>query len=202
MNDDALNWGCIYKFLSNFYFLLLFPGCWHWSWQCRVCLCTGQGDRGGAGAGGLSKTHYSLPTPTSFTLGCPTSKMKNQHRTKRKKTRKAQPHWMPLPGVWLELTSALSLVHIKGFLSETTSRECINKHCEQRRGKRWDEVSRATRSFCQHLGRLTPAFILQLAHYRWRACRVAPPHTCQGMRQSYENVYSDLRVREMAVTSF
>lgn len=45
----------------------------------------------------------------------------------------------------------------KGFplLPRRNNFQSIDKHCEQRQGKRQDEVSRATGSFCQHLGRLT-----------------------------------------------
>lgn len=152
MNDDALNWGCIYKFLSNFYFLLLFPGFWHWSWQCRVCLWTGQGDGGCVGEGGLPMTSCSLPTPATKV---PPS-LKWKINTKQSKTRKAQPHWMLLLGVWSVLTPALSLVGRKGFpcfFSETTSRASLStvSRGRERGGMR---CLGPPGPFCQHLGTL------------------------------------------------
>lgn len=150
MNDDALNRGCIYKFLSNFYFLLLFPGSWHRSWQCRVCLCSRQGGGGHPGAGGLSVTHSS-PTTQLLHKSSPILKMKNINKTKNKaKHQNLGPHRVQQPGVWLVRNTN----HRRGLfytLSETTSIASIATLI-------WGEMSEMCKPagpFCQHLGSIT-----------------------------------------------
>lgn len=167
MNDDALNRGCIYKFLSNFYFLLLFPGFWHRSWWCRVAVSPLGREREAVLEQEDFLWHNTSPhnctraLPHPPPLPAPILKMKNSNKQNKTKM-KAQPHWMQQPGVWLVLTLAASPVCRKClfyFLLEAISRVSITAMTKGR-GKReggtsWDEVSKATRSFCQHLGRLT-----------------------------------------------
>lgn len=176
MNDDALNRGHIYKFLSNFYFLLLFPGFWHRSWQCCVCLSTGQGDGGGDGAGG--EAFCDAPPSLTTVLEPPILKMKNSKKILKLK---AQPCWAQQRGVWLGLTQALFPVRIKSsfhFLLEATSRAIITT-VTRGRGKRERHLEmqcpRPPGPSASILADSHWALIPQLAHCSGRACRVAPP---------------------------
>lgn len=95
------------------------------------------------------------PPPQLLHEGSPIFKMKNQHKAKQNKESPASLD----AAAWCMIRTDFSIVagRYKGFplFPLRNNFLSIDKHCEQRRGKRRDEMSRATRSFCQHLGRLT-----------------------------------------------
>jgi hypothetical protein len=80
MNDDILNQGCIYKFLSNFDFLPLFLRLIGLIWEglFLLCLCTGAGKWRWC-SGGLPMPAVPMARHPGAPVLPPDLKMKNQN---------------------------------------------------------------------------------------------------------------------------